>query len=60
MHVDPVYDTTENMAISSGTSVRTVKSALYKFRDADLIHRVGSDKKGTWELAQKPTYSANK
>ena len=47
------YTTAENMAISSGFSVRTVYSALYKLRDANLIQRVGSDKKGTWELSQR-------
>jgi len=48
------YTTVKNMAASSGLSVRTVYSAIYKLRDANLIQRVGSDKKGTWELFQRP------
>ena len=42
------YTTAENMAISSDSSVRTVKRILYKLRDNGLIQRSGSDKKGTW------------
>ncbi|MCL2296425.1 MAG: putative DNA binding domain-containing protein [Methanomassiliicoccaceae archaeon] len=54
------YTTAEDMAASSRSSVRTVKSALYKLRDADLIQRVGSDKKGTWELVQRPADRSGK
>ena len=47
---DGKYTTAEEMAASSGSSARSVKSAVYKLRDLNLIHRVGSNKKGVWEL----------
>jgi|GEM_PF-6214290 len=41
------------MASSSGVSVRTVKSAIYRLRDVGLVRRVGSNKKGSWVLVSK-------
>ena len=48
------YTTAEAMAASSGVSVRTVKNALYELRDRGLIHRIGSNKKGVWEVILRP------
>ncbi|MCL2890863.1 MAG: putative DNA binding domain-containing protein [Methanomassiliicoccaceae archaeon] len=47
------YTNTEDMATSSGSSVRSVKSAISKLKDENLIRRKGSDKKGFWELIFK-------
>ena len=39
-----------NIATSFGVSGKTIRRDLYVMRDMNLIHYVGSDKTGHWEV----------
>ena len=39
-----------NIATSFGVSEKTIRRDLYVMRDMNLIHYVGSDKTGHWEV----------
>lgn len=41
-----------NLAMLFGVSEKTIKRDLYVLRDMYLIHYVGSDKTGHWEVIQ--------
>ena len=43
----------QNLSIASGISLRTTKRDLYVLRDMNLIHYVGSDKTGHWEIVNQ-------
>lgn len=47
-----VNDTVNAKTLSKalGTSIITIKRDLYVLRDKNLIHYVGSDKTGHWEV----------
>ena len=40
----------QNLSVALGISLRTTKRDLYVLRDMNLIHYVGSDKTGHWEI----------
>ena len=42
----------QNLSVVLGISLRTTKRDLYVLRDMNLIHYVGSDKTGHWEVIQ--------
>lgn len=42
----------QNLSVVLGISLRTTKRNLYVLRDMNLIHYVGSDKTGHWEVRQ--------
>ncbi len=43
----------QNLSVALGISLRTTKRDLYVLRDMNLIHYVGSDKTGHWEVKRK-------
>ena len=42
----------QNLSVALGISLRTAKRDLYVLRDMNLIHYVGSDKTGHWEIVK--------
>ena len=42
-----------NLATLFGVSEKTIRRDLYVLRDMNLIHYVGSDKTGHWEITSK-------
>lgn len=52
---DTINDTINAQTLSEafGTSVITIKRDLYILRDMNLIHYVGSNKTGHWEVTNK-------
>ena len=43
----------QNLSVALGISLRTTKRDLYVLRDMNLIHYVGSDKTGHWEVIKE-------
>ena len=43
----------QNLSVVLGISLRTTKRDLYVLRDMNLIHYIGSDKTGHWEVTNK-------
>ena len=43
----------QNLSVALGISLRTTKRDLYVLRDMNLIHYVGSDKTGQWEVIKE-------
>ena len=46
------YTTAKDMAASLGVSLSSIEKTTAKLKDKGLIQRVGSDKKGAWELVK--------
>lgn len=42
-----------NLSTLFGVSEKTIRRNIYVLRDMNLIHYVGSDKTGHWEIADK-------
>lgn len=42
-----------NLSILFGVSKKTIKRDIYVLRDMNLIHYVGSDKTGHWEIVDR-------
>ena len=43
----------QNLSVALGISLRTTKRDLYVLRDMNLIHYIGSDKTGQWEVIKE-------
>ena len=45
--------TAKEMASQMGVSARTIGRIMKRLRDKEIITRVGSDRKGYWEIHEK-------
>ena len=54
------YTTADNVAVSVGLSVATVKRATVKLKNTGVIRRAGTNRKGKWEIVQDQQAEAMK